>query len=249
MPFGLCNAVSSFQRLADCVLSGMPCVFVYIDDVLIFSDSEEQHAQDVRAVLQRLREAGLSVNPDKSRFFQKEVEFLGHRITPAGVFPLPKRLDALTSFPSPTDRTSLLRFVGSLNFYRQFLPGAAGLLRPLTRLLKKDVEWEWGPDQVAAFEAARKAVSEASALAFYQSGAPLRLSVDASDVAIGAVLEQEQDGAYVPLGFFSRHYSPAEERYSTFDRELLACYSSVHYFRHLLEGNKFQLRSDHRPVC
>ena len=248
LPFGVTNAVPTFQRLVDCIFSGMTCVFVYIDDILIFSPDEETHRRDLRAVLQRLREAGLQVNPDKCSFFKKTVDFLGHRVSEKGIEPLPKHTEAISLFPPPKNKPQLQRFLGLCNFYRQFLPDAAGILRPLTMLLKKDQDWLWGHGQQDAFEIIKRKLTSTVVLSHYVQGSPLRLTTDASDLGIGGALEQLQNDVWVPLGFFSRHYSDPEENYATFDKELLACFASVLHFRHLLDGVRFQLRSDHKPV-
>ena len=134
MPFGLRNAGSTFQRVIDSVLAGVPNVFIYMDDILCFSRSVEEHEKTVRLVLQRLQDAGLVFNPGKSKFFRSTIDFLGHNVSDSGVRPLEKNTTRLSSFATPTDKTTLKRFLGLINYYRRFLPGLASMIKPLTDL-------------------------------------------------------------------------------------------------------------------
>ena len=248
LPFGVCNAVPTFQRLADCLFAGIPFIFVYIDDILVFSPDEETHEQHLREVLHRLRSAGLCLNPNKCVFFASQVDFLGHKVDSTGISPLDKHMAAIADFQRPDDLKSLQRFLGMVNFYRSFVPGMAHMLKPLTDLLGKDVTFHWGTAQQLAFDAARSALHSVSKLQHFRSNCPLRLTSDASNVAIACVLEQFIEGRWAPLEFWSRKLRGAELRYAAFDRELLASFESVKKFRHLLAGVQFDLRLDHRPV-
>ena len=122
MPFGVRNAANTFQRMMDRMLQGLPFVFVYLDDILVASFTEDEHLDDVRAVLDRLREFGLVINPDKSSFCLTEVDFLGHHVTSAAITPLKKHTDAIAAYATPSSKKDIQRFLGLLNFYRRFLP-------------------------------------------------------------------------------------------------------------------------------
>ena len=247
--FGLRNAGATFQRMMDDLLGDLPFCVAYIDDILIFSSSPDEHLQHLRTVLDRLQSAGLVLRQDKCVLGVKEVDFLGHRISSKGVLPLPSKVSAITSFPVPSTVKALQEFVGMVNYYHRFIPQVASTMAPLYSVLKgKPKSLTWDPPQEKAFQAAKQALSSASYLKFPAPGAPLLLSTDASDTAMGGVLEQVIDGHPQPLAFFSRKLSPAESRYSTFDRELLAMYSSVRHFRHFLQGASFTIQTDHLPL-
>ena len=135
MPFGLKNAAQTFQRLMDRIFRGLPYVFIYLDDILVASRSRKLHLQHLRVVLELLVQNGLVLNLDKCSFAQNEIEYLGHKITAAGIVPLRRHVDALLLQPRPQDVRGLQRFLGMINFYRRFLPGIARTLRPLTDAL------------------------------------------------------------------------------------------------------------------
>jgi cleavage and polyadenylation specificity factor subunit 1 len=250
MPFGLRNAGQTFQRLMDQVLQGLDYVFVYLDDVLIASPDEETHWEHLQEVFKRLKEAGLVLNSGKCVFAVPVVDFLGHRVTAAGISPLQNRVQAVKEFPPPKTVKQMLSFLGMINFYRRFLPRAAQILKPLTDSLRggQAAAVEWTPAMREAFEAAKQMLCQAACLAHPDMAAQLSLAVDASDSHIGAVLQQSSPLGPQPLAFFSRKLNAAQSRYSTFDRELLACYEAVKHFRWSLEGRQFFILTDHKPL-
>jgi len=136
MPFGLRNAAQTFQRMMDRVFNGVPFVFIYLDDILIFSRDRSTHIGHLRHVLDLLDQHGLVINPAKCVFVVGSVEFLGHLVSPAGLVSLRRHMDALLDLPQPLDIPQLQRFLGLINFYRRFIPGVAGILRPLTDSLR-----------------------------------------------------------------------------------------------------------------
>ena len=250
MPFGLRNAGSTFQRLMDRVLVGLPFIFVYLDDVLIASPDHASHRQHLREVFGRLRENGLTINPKKSVFGQEEVKFLGHRVSASGIRPLPGHVEAVVQFPRPSTRPDLQRFLGLVNFYRRFLRGAAGFLLPLTNALQgPGKSLDWSPSMEQAFNAAKTSLANAAELEHPQADFPISLMVDASGSHVGAVLQHFRRSSWAPLSFYSKKLTPAETRYSAFDRELLAVYSAIRHFRLMLEGRQFFVLTDHKPLC
>jgi hypothetical protein len=225
-------------------------VFVYLDDVIVGSASEEEHLQHLRLVFDRLQKFGLVLNTDKCQFGVQQVEFLGHSITAEGAAPLFKHVQAVQDFQRPVDAKQLQRFLGLVNFYRRFIPGAAGILKPLSDALRGGVRTalHWTPAMEAALEAAKTAVCEATKLDHPDPEAEVNLVVDASDTHIGAVLQQRTAAGWKPLSFFSRKLSPTEARYSAFDRELWAIFSGIRHYRYLLEGRPFHVLTDHKPL-
>jgi hypothetical protein len=250
MPFGLKNAGQRFQRLIDRVLAGLDFVFVYLDDVIVGSATEEEHLQHLRLVFDRLQKFGLVLNTDKCQFGVQQVEFLGHSITADGAAPLFKHVQAVKDFQRPVDARQLQRFLGLVNFYRRFIPGVAGILKPLSDALRGGAKpaLHWTSAMGAAFEAAKTAVCEATQLDHPDPHAEVNLVVDASDTHIGAVLQQRTAAGWKPLSFFSRKLSPTEARYSAFDRELWAIFSGIRHYRYLLEGRSFHVLTDHKPL-
>ena len=234
MPFGLKNAARAFQRMMDRILSGLPYVFVYLDDILVASKSREDHKRHLTEVLDILAMNGLIVNREKCELGVRELDFLGHHVTSEGIKPMSERVAQIKSFPVPTDKKSLQRFLGMVNFYHRFLPTIAKTLIPLHKAVgqSKNKRIEWDESCQAAFEKAKSELAEVTLLFHPSSEAEMTLTVDASDVAMGGQIEQKIEGRFVPIAFFSKKLTEAERKYSAFDRELLAIYSAIKHFRH-----------------
>ena len=207
MPFGLKNSAQAFQRLMEGVLRGLEHVFVYLDDILIASANLEQHLVHVGAVLQRLSDSGLSINREKCRLGVSSVPFLGHVVDAAGITPLPAKVDFIKEMSLPNTKVELQRFLGCVNFYHRFLPGLAATLAPLHALTASAKTQKslllWTPSLRRCFSKARECLSSAVRLVHPDPSptARLALTTDASDVAVGAVLSQNDNEL---LGFFSK---------------------------------------------
>jgi len=250
MPFGLKNAAQTFQRLMDRLFRHLPFVFVYLDDILIASHSDAEHLNHLGQVFAILQSNGLQLNPAKCVFASASLSFLGHKVDATGIAPLPKHVQALLDFPPPCDLKQLQRYLGMINFYRRFLPGIAGVLQPLTDLLRgSPKKLLWSDTAAAAFVAGKAALAKCTVLVHPTPDATISLAVDASDTHVGGVLQQlSTSGSWSPLAFFSRKLNSAEVKYSTFDRELLAAFSAIRHFRFVLEGRQFRLLTDHMPL-
>jgi len=237
MPFGLKNAAQTFQRMMDRIFNGVVFVFVYLDDILIFSPNMTQHLKHLRQVLRLLNAHGLVINPAKCVFAAPSVEFLGHQVDANGLVPLTRHVSALQDLPQPKDIPQLQRFLGLINFYRRFLPGIAGTLRPLTDALRgKPRKLVWMDSMESSFLSAKTKLASATTLAHPSASEEVSLAVDASSSHVGAVMQQRSKGGWLPLAFFSKKLSSTEMRYSTFDRELLAIYLALRHFRFLLKA-------------
>ena len=249
MPFGLKNAAQAFQRLMDTVCRGLSFVFVYLDDILIFSRSCAEHKEHLRQLFGRLREHGLVISIAKCKFGVTEIDFLGHRVNEHGVFPLPEKVEAIRTFPKPSTVKGLQEYLGMVNFYHRFVPSAANIMQPLYCTVSgKGKLVTWTPSMESAFDQSKDALAEATMLVHPHHDAPTALTVDASDLAVGAVLEQFIDGSWKPLAFFSRQLRPPERKYSAFDRELLGLYLAIRHFRYFLEARPFVAFTDHKPI-
>ena len=251
MPFGLRNAGQTFQRFMDQVLRGLDFCYWYIDDLLVASSSPEEHARHLLLVLQRLAEHGLTINPSKCIFGVPSLDFLGHLVSSEGIRPVEDKVQAIRAFPQPTSQRQLREFIGLVNFYRRFLPSCAAIMHPLNQLLThpkdKSAHIEWTEEALSAFSKTKEALADATLLTHPKLNAPTCLMTDASDNAVGAALQQYIGSSWQPIAFFSKKMKPAETRYSTFDRELLAIYLSLKHFRHFLEGRSFHISTDHKP--
>ena len=251
MPMGLKNAAQAFQRLMDSVCADLEFVFVYLDDILIASESETQHLEHLGLLFDRLEENGLVVKTEKCLLGVTEIDFLGHRVSKDGILPLPAKVRAISDFPTPKTPTALEQFVGMINFYHVFIPKAAEVMKPLYKTLSikpRPKELEWTSELDLAFQKAKRLLADATLLHHPVPGARTVLTTDASDVAIGAVLEQKIDEHWQPLAFFSRQLNKAERNYATIDRELLGIHSAVLHFRYFLEGRDFTVYTDHKPI-
>ncbi|KAI8510371.1 hypothetical protein Bbelb_112870 [Branchiostoma belcheri] len=252
LPFGLCNAPSSFARLMESVLRGLQpqCCLAYLDDNIVHSDDDvTAHLNNLRAVFQRYREARLKLNPEKCRFLQRRVEFLGHVISGNGVSTDSSKTDAIDNWPTPRSVRDIQRFLGLANYYRRFVRGFAQLARPLTVLTRKGARFVWSSDCQTAFDALKKALVTAPVLAYPNFDLPFVVDTDASDTGIGGVLSQIQDGKERAILYYSRALTPAEQRYCTHRREMLAVVEFVTKHDCYLHGpHPFLLRTDNIAV-
>ncbi|XP_064485906.1 uncharacterized protein LOC135398431 [Ornithodoros turicata] len=251
MPFGLRNAAQTFQRFIHSVTRGLSFVFAYIDDLLVASSTPEEHADHLRQLFARLAAHGIVINVQKCEFGVESTEFFGHMVSSTGIAPLASKVNAITSFPQPQSLRQLRRFLCLINFYRRFIPHCATTLRPLEALLSYrggSKLLPWSAETEAAFSKIKVELSAQIQLYHPKHGAPTALMVDASNVAVGAALHQKFDDSWRPIAFFSKKLKPAEQKYRTFDRELLAAYLAVRHFRRFLEGRDFTILSDHKPL-
>ena len=249
MPFGLKNAGQDFQRMMDAILRDIPHVYVYLDDILVASTSEAEHIEDLNRLFDVLGANGLVINRSKCVFGASSLEFLGYHVSCEGVSPLPKKVEVIRRFPTPTTIKELQRFLGALNYYRRFIPHAAAIQSPLYKALQgKPKALQWTDARAEAFENTKEALASATMLVHPVEGAPLALTVDASLVAVGGVLEQYVNGTWQPLGFFSAPLHGKQPEWPPFDRELLAAHKGIRHFRPFLEGRQFTLYSDHNSL-
>lgn len=252
MPFGLRNAPSTFQRYMDTIFREMNCVFVYIDDILVFSKNPEEHERHLRQVFQILKENALRVKLEKCVFFAGELDFLGYRVSSRGLLPSPAKVSALVDQQVPSSSEELRRFLGATGFYRRAIPQYADIVHPLTeriRLEPNSKRMELNATERTAVADCKVALSSAVQLSHpLPSCTTYQLVTDSSQVAVGAALHQMIDGQPFLLEMFSQKLSSTQRRYSTFDRELLGAYLAVLHFRHLVEGQHLTLCTDHRPL-
>ncbi|XP_026695294.2 uncharacterized protein LOC113475388 [Ciona intestinalis] len=252
LSLGLRNSGATFQRLMDTIFGDLDFIFVYIDDAIVYSKSREEHVSHLLTVFERVLQYGLILNKQKCIFGVDTIDFLGHTVTTSGISPPDSKVDALANYPRPQTIRGLRTFLGAVNFYHKFIPNCATILAPLNSLisptLPKTSPISWTEEANKAFEDIKSIVANKVTLTFPLPDAQTRLVTDASGVAVAGVLEQNVDGAWAPLSFFSRTLTSAERNYSTFDLELLAVYSSLRHFRYYLESRSFVILTDHKPL-
>jgi hypothetical protein len=239
MPFGIANAPATFQREMQRVFRERldKSVMVYIDDILVFSRSAEEHAEHVEWVLQQLQLNGYYANPDKCEFFQSEVHFLGHVISADGVAVQQHKVDAVAEWPTPQSVSDVRRYLGLTGYYRRFVAGYSGITAPLSDLLRKDAPFVWGQKEQEAFARLKAALASAPVLATPDNTKPYTVHTDASGYAVGATLSQENsEGVLQPVAFLSKKMNAAQRNYSVHEWELLAIIEALRAWRCFLYG-------------
>lgn len=253
MPFGLSGAPASFQRLMNSLLVDLlgRGVIVYLDDILVHASTQAEHDTLLREVFERLRRAKLHVKASKCDFSRSSLPYLGHIVGRDGVAADPALVKAVADWPVPRTMKQLRGFLGTANFYRKFVPRYSAVAAPLTDLTRGETLGPWTPSHQRAFDQIKELLTNAPVLANpdFSGRFPYVVTTDASAFAVGAVLEQQQpDGAYRPLAYFSRKMSETETRYGAYDREALALVAALDEWRVYLEGVQFQLRTDHEAL-
>ncbi|UYV72818.1 hypothetical protein LAZ67_10000882 [Cordylochernes scorpioides] len=253
MPFGLCNAPATFERMMDKILKGLKWTMAlcYLDDIVVYSKSFNEHLHRLEIILQCLDKAELRLNPKKCLFGTKRIRVFGHLVDSKGIYPDPEKIEAIAKFPTPKSITDVRSFIGLCSYYRRFIENFAEKAAPLHEVLKKDNKFMWNSDQQDAFDSVKKALMSEPVLAYFEEQLPTELHTDASGYGIGAVLVQINDGKERPVGYASRTLSKAEKNYSTTERECLAAIWAINKFRPYLFGhadclsrNPLQLESE-----
>ncbi|WZY99835.1 hypothetical protein YC2023_072164 [Brassica napus] len=241
IPFGLTNAPAAFMRLMNEVFRDYLDEFltIFIDDILIYSRSAEEHGRHLRLVLERLRDQKLFAKLSKCCFWKREVGFLGHRVSEEGVAVDPEKIAAIKEWPHPTSVTEIRCFLGLAGYYRKFVQGFASVSKPLTRLTGKGIAYEWSIETDEAFEKLKEALMTAPILALRKPNQPYTMYTDASHVGLGCVLMQ--DDKVIAL---RKH----EVNYPTHDLEMAAVVFALRIWGSYLYGEKIQLFTDHKSL-
>ncbi|KAM9757963.1 uncharacterized protein ACNS7B_005082 [Menidia menidia] len=263
MPFELCNAPATFQRLMQQCLSGQiaESLLVYLDDIIVYSPNFDAHLQHLEDVFTCLWKHGLKLRPDKCKLFQREVRFLGHVVNQRGVMPDPDKVAAVTEWAAPKSIKEVRAFLGLAGYYRRFIKGFAKIARPLNSLLtgiptdkKHGTKLiDWTSECQTAFDKLKEALTQAPILAYADYTQPFSLYTDASNHGLGAVLAQNQEGGERVIAYASRSLHPAERNdanYSSFKLELLALkWAITEKFKDYLTGAQFTVFTDNNPVA
>ncbi|KAM7315470.1 uncharacterized protein ISCGN_005253 [Ixodes scapularis] len=249
LPFGIASAPAIFQREMDNMLKGIPGVACYLDEVLITGKSQEEHLRSLEEVFKRFAERGVRIKREKCAFFQDQLQYLGHVISPEGIRTSEEKVAAIVKAPAPADVSQLRSLLGAVNYYGKFVPQLATIVAPLYKLPHQDVKWQWDRTCQEAFQRVKKLLMSSEVLVHYDPTAPLQLACDASSYGVGAVLSHIlEDGTARPVAYASRTLTSAEKGYSQLEKEALALLFGVKKFHFYLYGRTFKLVTDHKPL-
>ena len=262
MPFGLTNAPGTFQRLMNKILKSVlyKSALVYLDDIIIFSKTIEDHINDLESVFKLLAENGLKLKIKKCNFFKKKIDYLGHIVSDEGVSPNEIKTRAILTYPEPKNVKEVSSFLGLASYYRKFIRAFAEKAHSLTKLTRKNVAWEWGDKQKTAFNCIKTSLTSKPILRFPNFSREFIIYTDASGYGIGAVLAQvqgpphsantveENDENEVVIAYSSKHLNDREAKWSTTEKEAYAIIHAIQVFRPYLYGRKFTVITDHKPL-
>ena len=248
VPFGLAQAPAYFQRLINEVLTGCDFAMGYLDDIIIYSKSEEEHLQHLEEIFERLRKAGLKLKLQKCSFFKKHIQYLGHLISDEGIQPLPEKLESIRNMPTPTSAKQVKQFLGLVGYYRKFVPCFADIARPLTKLTKKNEPYNWTTECDKCFHMLKNYLQEAPILKYPDPEADYILYTDASKYAYAGVLTQKVDGTDHPVAYTSGLFRGSQLNWAALTKEAYAIYMAVKKLSFYLDSATITLRSDHLPL-
>uniref|UniRef100_A0A388MA01 Reverse transcriptase domain-containing protein n=1 Tax=Chara braunii TaxID=69332 RepID=A0A388MA01_CHABU len=250
MPFGLTNAPATFQRCMNDLFRPWldKFVVVYLDDILVFSRTLEEHRGHLRQVLEKLREANFKINAKKCDWAKTQVLYLGHVLDGDGVKREDSKIAAIRDWPTPRTLTELRSFLGLANYYRKFVRNVSTIVAPLRRLLRKETIWKWDKDCMSDMKKLKQALIEYPVLKVADPSLPFVVTTDASQYDIGTVLQQDDGNGYRPVEFMSARMPSEKVAASIYERELYALRQALDHWKHYLLGRHFKVYSDHETL-
>ena len=250
VPFGLTGAPAAFMKWMQQLFHHLlnKSVVLFLDDILIYSKTEEEHKQHLCQVLDILRKNQLYAKLPKCQLFKRSVNFLGHVLDEHGLSMEKDKIKAIIEWPRPKNRKEILSFLGLAGYYRRFIKNFSQLALKMTELLKNDVEWNWSIEVERSFQSLKQVVTSAPLLRSPDQSKPFVVTTDASGFAVGAELSQEFDGELQPIAFMSKKLNPAERNYPVHEQELLAVIQAIREWKCYLDGQKFKVITDHKSL-
>ncbi len=250
MPFGLCNAPATFERLMDHVLVGLPWTIcmVYLDDIIVHGRTFDQELVNLTQVFSCIRNAGLKLAPSKCSLFRQKVKYLGHIISKDGIAADQQKISTMQSWPRPRCLAELRSFLGLCSYYRKFIPDYANIAQPLQQLTEKNQQYVWDTQTEQSYQTLKLALVNPPILTFPDEGGVFILDTDANSLAVGAVLSQKQEGIEKVIAYYSRSLDRPQRQYCATRRELLAVIKALDHFHPYLYGRQFIIRTDHSSL-
>ena len=251
MPFGLANAPAVFQRVMDKLLSGLigKCVLVYLDDIVVYSNSAEDHEKHLQLVFDRLRQAGLRLKPTKCHFGLSEVKLLGYILNGEGIQTDPEKVAAINNLATPTSVSEVRSFLGMSGYYRQCIPDYAQVAEPLVALTRKFAQFTWSEERQKAFDILKSLLTSSHVMAAPRTDQPYKLYTDACDYAVGGILVQvDENGVERVIQYVSHALSSTQRRWAVIEKEAYAVIYVIQKLRPYLYGSKFTVYTDHKPL-
>lgn len=246
--FGVNCAPELFQKTLDNLLSGIENVVIFIDDILVWGETEEIHDKKLNAVLERLKSFDVLLNSQKCKYKQRKVRFLGYDLSEKGIEPTNEKIAAVQRFRTPETKEEVRSFLGLVTFVGRFIPDLSTLNEPLRRLIRKDKTFSWGEEQQAAFVKIKEWMTDINSLKFFDKDLKTRLIADASPVGVGCVLIQFYNEEPRVIGYAAKSLTDIEMRYCQTEREALSLVWGVERFSHYLLGMEFELETDHKAL-
>ena len=249
LPFGISSGSEKFQKCMNHILEGLDGVECNIDDILIYGTTQEEHDQRLKAVLRRLNDANVTLNPDKCIVNVQNVKFLGQIVGSDGIKPDPEKIAAIIDMPHPTNIHEVRSFLGMVNQFSKFTTNLAQLTKPMRDLLVKDTAWTWGPAQEDAFHQTKIALTTTPVLTLYDPNKETKIAADASSFGLGAVvLQEEAPGDWKPVSFISRSMTSTECKYAQIEKEALAVTWACERSSNYIVGKSITIETDHKPL-
>ena len=248
LPFGISSAPEIYHRTIHQMVEHVDGVDTSMDDIIIWGSNVEEHDQRLHQVLQVARQNNLKLRMEKCEIRVQELTFLGDTISVDGIKPDQRKVQAINNMEKPTNRKELQCFLGMVNYLARFLPNLSVKTEPLRKLLEKKNRWEWHHEHDKAFEELKHLVCSEPVLAMYNPKQPIRISTDASRSGLGAVLEQQTDGHWLPVAYHSRALTDAESRYAVIELETLAIATACERFHQYIYGQRVEINTDHKPL-
>ena len=248
MPFGLKTAGQTFQRVLNTIFSDYlyKWLIIYVDDCISWSSSYSEALAHYAQIFARASQYGIQFKPSKCEFFSKELQILGHKITPDGRYPTEKGTEAISNFPTPHNVSSLKRFLGMAGYFREYIPNMGTKTQHLRALLSKKASFSWSTQHEAEFQYLKTALISPDIMLFHPAwNKHFEIHTDASIVGCGAMLAQRHEGQLKPVRYASRSFTPTESRWPTAHQELFAVKWALEHFRPYLMGRKFTVITDH----
>ena len=249
VPFRLAQTPAYFQELMTGVLKDLPFAMAYLDNIIIYSSTPEEHLQHIKTVFEKLRHAKLSMKLSKCHFFAKEIQYLGHILGMEGIRPVPAKSEAIKAMYPPVNPKQVRAFLGLIRYYRKFIKNFAKIAKPLTMLTRMDVKFKWKETHRCAFMKLKDTIIKAPILRYPDTTKPYIMYTDASNDACRAQLSQMHEEAEFPVAFLSHTFTDTQQRWSTPEQEAYSIYFAIKKWNYYLQGADITVRNDHKPLA